>query len=133
MFRILVFWIAVFSSQSCLAQITKLKSIQPDSTTFENIHVKKIHSDSLSSTFAIWVKKEVKPHKHLHHSEVVTVLKGKGVMTVGGATEVIKKGDVIIIPKGVVHSVETTSKQPLLVLSVQAPKFIGQDRVWVTE
>lgn len=114
-------------------QTIKANALKPDSTNFENIYVKKLHTDSLSSTFAIWVKNEVKPHKHEHHSEVVSVIEGKGEMTVGGETSIIKKGDIVIIPKGTVHSVVTTSKKPLLVISVQSPKFVGKDRVWVIE
>lgn len=117
----------------CSAQTYSLDNIKPDSTTYENVYVKAIYSDSLSSSFAIWVKKEVKPHKHNHHSEVVTVLEGKAWMTVAGKKSKIKKGDVVIIPKGTVHSVVTIGKKPLLVLSVQAPKFVGKDRVWIKD
>lgn len=122
----------------CLSELTfgqtiHAKSLKPDSTNFENIYVQKIHSDTLSSAFAIWVKEEVKPHKHEHHSEVVTVISGKGTMTVNGITKSIRKGDVIIIPKGTVHSVVTTSRKPLLVISVQSPKFVGKDRIWVID
>ena len=53
------------------------------------------------------------------------------MMWVGQDSSVIKKGDVIVIPKGTVHSVVTKSKKPLLVVSVQSPRFVGKDRVWV--
>ena len=39
--------------------ITSVNEIYPDKE-FENIHVKKISSDSSSSTFAIWIKQKVK-------------------------------------------------------------------------
>lgn len=117
----------------CSAQTYNLEDMKPDSTNYKNIYVKALFSDSLSSSFAIWVKDEVKPHKHNNHSEVVTVLAGKAWMTVAGKTAKIKKGDVIIIPKGTVHSVVTIGKKPLLVLSVQAPKFVGKDRVWIKD
>jgi mannose-6-phosphate isomerase-like protein (cupin superfamily) len=116
---------------SVTAQTITGKTLKPDSTNYENVYVKSLYSDSLSSTFAIWIKKQVKPHKHVNHSEVVTVLEGKAEMTVDGETRIIKKGDVIILPKGTVHSVVTKSRKPLLVLSIQAPKFVGKDRVWV--
>ena len=111
--------------------IASAKSLKPDSTSYANVFVKPLYSDSLSSSFAIWIKNEVKPHKHLNHSEVVTVLRGKAIMWVGQDSSVIKKGDVIVIPKGTVHSVVTKSKKPLLVVSVQSPRFVGKDRVWV--
>ncbi|MCB9262094.1 MAG: cupin domain-containing protein [Flavobacteriales bacterium] len=105
--------------------------LKPDSTNYENILVKKIYSDSLSSTFAIWVKKEVKAHKHLQHTEVVTVLEGKGNFTLNDSTFKVKRGDAIVIPKNSVHSVKVRGKKPMLVISVQSPMFDGTDRVWI--
>ncbi len=114
-------------------QVLALDELKPDSTNYANVYVKKLYSDSLSSSFAIWIKDEVKPHKHVLHTEVVTILDGKASMVLNGQTSKIKKGDVIIIPKGSVHSVKTLSRKPLLVISVQAPEFKGKDRIWVNE
>ena len=44
-----------FKSQEIIASINE---IYPDKE-FENIHVKKISSDSSSSTFAIWIKQKL--------------------------------------------------------------------------
>jgi mannose-6-phosphate isomerase-like protein (cupin superfamily) len=103
--------------------------VAPD--VYENIAVKPIQSDDLSSTFVIWVKREVKSHKHEEHTEVVFVLKGKGEMKVGEETKKIKKGDVVIIPHGTIHSVRTTSRKPLQVISAQSPNFDGTDRIMI--
>ena len=45
----------------------------------------------------------------------------------------IKKGDLVFIPKNTIHSVITTSKQPLKVVSIQAPLFDGTDRISIEE
>lgn len=102
-------------------------------TKSENIYSKKITGDSLSTTFCIVIKKEVKAHKHIFHSENVVVLEGEGMMRMDGKNFAIKKGDVIFIPKNTVHAVKTTSKNPLKVLSIQSPAFDGSDRVFVEE
>ncbi|MFT5723223.1 MAG: mannose-6-phosphate isomerase-like protein (cupin superfamily) [Bacteroidia bacterium] len=129
--NLFVFVLTVMATHYVDAQVIHAKSLQPDSTTYKNVFVKKLYSDSLSSTFAIWVRNEVKPHKHKVHTEVVSVIKGKALMTVAGKTQIIRKGDIILIPEGAVHSVITTSKKPLLVISVQSPQFSGKDRYWV--
>lgn len=98
---------------------------------YENIYVKKVASDSLTSSFLIFIKKKVKKHKHVYHSEHVYVLAGEGDMLLGKKIIHIKKGDVIFIPKKTVHSVKVTSDIPMKVLSIQAPKFEGKDRVFV--
>ncbi len=96
---------------------------------YENVYVVNVSSDSLVSSFVIFIKKEVKAHKHFNHSEHVYVLEGKGVMTLGNKIFNIKKGDLIFIPKNTVHSVKVTSGIPLKVVSIQAPFFDGKDRI----
>ncbi len=123
--------ITPFLFQKAHGQVYEGVRLTPDSSTYANVYVKPMYSDSLSSTYAIWVKNAVKSHMHVKHTEVVTVLQGKGTMTIGGQEQKIKKGDVVIIPKGTAHSVITTSRKPLLVISVQAPQFKGKDRVWI--
>src|SRR5581483_10808732 len=67
--------------------------------SFENIYSRPIYSDSLSSSFVIYIKKNVKPHKHISHTEHVYVLEGEGEMMLGDKNFKIKKGDMIFIPK----------------------------------
>lgn len=103
------------------------------STSTKEVYVFPIASDSLSSSFCIVINTEVKPHKHLHHSEQVIVLDGVGEMKINNKTYFIKKGNVVFIPKGTTHSVIRKEKKPLKVISVQAPFFNGKDRVLITE
>jgi mannose-6-phosphate isomerase-like protein (cupin superfamily) len=97
--------------------------------TFDNIYSEKIAGDSLSTSFLIIIKKEVKLHKHLEHSEHVYVLEGEGDMQLGNEWLKIKSGDLIFIPKNTAHKVVTTSKIPLKVISIQSPQFDGTDRI----
>ncbi len=121
----------------CIACVIKAQThISSDSvgnkTTSENIYIKNIAHDSLSSGFIIIIKKEVKLHKHLYHSEHIVVLEGEGKMNVGDKEFILKKNDIVFIPKNTPHSVVTTSKAPLKVISVQAPFFDGKDRVLIS-
>ena len=111
-------------------QISALDSVGAASVT-DNIYNRRLFSDSLATSFCILIKKEVKAHKHLYHSEHVFVLEGEGRMRLGDSTFTIKKGDLVFIPKTRVHAVVRTGKIPLKVLSVQAPYFDGKDRVMV--
>ncbi|MBA3663949.1 MAG: cupin domain-containing protein [Bacteroidetes bacterium] len=99
----------------------------------ENLYNVPLYSDSLASSFCIVIKKEVKAHKHVYHSEHIIVQQGEGIMKLGERTFPIKKGDVIFIPKNQIHSVKTTGKTPLKVISIQAPLFDGKDRVMTEE
>ena len=98
---------------------------------YENIYLRKLNSDSLVSSFVIFIKKEVKAHKHVTHSEHVYVLEGEGEMMIVDKILKVKKDDMIFIPKGTAHSLKVTSSSPMKVISVQAPLFDGKDRVMV--
>ena len=108
-----------------------LVTAQPDAD-FDNIKVEKLAHDSLSTGFLIWVKKNVRAHRHEFHSENVYVIEGEGEMVVDKDTFNIKPGSYVFIPTNTVHSVTVDkSKGIMKVLSVQSPFFDGVDRVFV--
>lgn len=112
------------------AQNQSLDTIKAPSN-YDNIYSRTIASDSLSSSFVIFIKKEVKKHKHVTHTENVYILEGEGEMLLGDKTFKVKKGDIIFIPMNTVHSLNVTSTIPVKVLSVQSPHFDGKDRIFV--
>lgn len=100
--------------------------MEPGNQTITN---KTLFGDSLASSFCIIIKKEVRYHKHLNHTEHVIVQSGEGVMKLDDREFTIKPGDVIFIPKNTPHAVIVKGKKPLKVLSIQSPNFNGDDRV----
>lgn len=127
-----LYWIffAACLSLQCRPQSFNCDTIGSLSTT-ENIYSRHLYSDSLSSSFCIVIKQQVKAHKHLHHSEQVMILAGEAEMKLGEKFFPVKKGDEVFIPKNTVHAVRNTGNVPLKVLSVQSPYFDGKDRVMV--
>ena len=109
--------------------ITSVNEIYPDKE-FENIHVKKISSDSSSSTFAIWIKQKVKLHKHVYHTENVLIDEGFGEFQINDSIYKVTAGDLIIIPKNTWHGVIVNSKLTMKVISVQSPEYFGKDRIF---
>ena len=110
--------------------ILKLKKEKPHKV-FENILVKKVSDDDNQTTFMIWVKNDVQLHKHAYHTENLYVVIGKGELTVGNETTSIKKGDYLTIPKNTPHSLKVTSFKPIQILSIQSPRFVGNDRIFI--
>ena len=98
---------------------------------YENVYSRTIASDSLVNSFVIFIKKEVKKHKHISHSEHVYILEGEGEMLLAEKTFKVKKGDMVFIPKNTVHAVKVISSTAMKVLSVQAPLFDGKDRIFI--
>lgn len=109
---------------------TNLEEIQP-SSDYDNILVQKITTDQHASCFLIWIKDSVRAHKHEHHTENLYVISGNGHMKLNNNSIPISSGDFITIPQGTIHSVKVISENPLKVLSVQAPEFLGKDRVFI--
>ena len=112
--------------------IKRLSDVEPDKE-YENIWVKKIADDDEQTSFVIWVKENVRLHKHEHHSENIYVLGGKGEMTINDEKFVIKKGDYFNIPKNTPHALKVLSSSPVKVLSIQSQKFEGKDRLFLDE
>ncbi len=110
--------------------ITNVKELQADEA-YDNIKVQRLYSDSHATNFVIWVKSEVRPHIHEHHSETLYVLEGEAEMQIGEKLVTIKPGDLFTVPEGTVHAVKVTSSEPLKVISTQSPEFLGKDRKFI--
>lgn len=110
------------------AQKLLLEDIQPPAD-LDNIHVAKLNSDKNASDFIVFVKKYVPLHKHVYHTETIYILEGAGVMQLSDEEFEVGPGDYIKVPENTPHGVRTTSEVPLKALSVQAPEFLGKDRV----
>lgn len=108
-------------------QVTNIVDFQPG-LEYENIHVYQLDHDSLASTYIIWVKENVPTHYHAAHTEVVYVLEGSGIITLGAQEKNIREGDYIFIPAGTPHTVRVSGGKTMKVLSVQSPYFDGTDR-----
>ena len=119
----------IFFNFSAQDHIVSFDDIKPEKE-FENINVKKLSSSNNATTFAIWIKKSVRLHKHIQHVENVYISEGNGIFQLGDSTHIVKKGDLIIIPKNTWHGVKVNSKTPMKLISVQSPEFFGNDRVF---
>lgn len=126
---VFIAFLILFSIYHSQVKVLEINQINPD-IEFENIHVKKISSNTSSSTFAIWIKKKVKLHKHINHTENILVQSGYGQFQLNDSIYSVSFGDLIIVPKNTWHGVIVDSKEPMKVISIQSPEFFGNDRVY---
>ena len=96
----------------------------------DNVTVEQLATDSLCTSFMIWVKEGVKHHFHQSHTECIYIIEGIGEMTLADSTFTVVAGDFVQIPKGVVHAV--TATKPLKVLSIQTPQWVVEDRKFIS-
>ena len=64
-------------------------------------------------------------HSHENFDETVYGLEGTMTWTVGGQTVVVEPGEVLFIPRGVIHQFENRSGADVLSLSVITPGLLG--------
>lgn len=60
-------------------------------------------------------------HTHAGQDKLYFVLEGCGDVTVGGSTDRVEPGDLILAREGVPHALENTGEEPLVVMAVIAP------------
>lgn len=66
-----------------------------------------------------------KAHAHKGADKLYFVLEGAGEFTVGGATRILKAGELLHVPEDVEHGVVNTGPGRLAVLAVIAPNRRG--------
>lgn len=125
--------LATFCSPLAAQILTQTAAELAPTEDYSNIKAVTLHDDENTTVYMIFIKQAVRKHLHQYHTEVITVLAGRGRMMLGGEYFNIKKGDHIIVPPNTPHAVITTSSKPLQVLSVQTPQFLGQDRTFLAE
>jgi len=95
-----------------------------------NVTAVEVSRHETASVHHLRVAEGVKAHLHYDHDEQVVVLRGEGTMRLGDETVPVAAGSVLVIPRGVVHSLVVT-RGPVEAVSVFSPPFDGEDRHFV--
>lgn len=93
------------------------------------ISAERLNGDSLSTSFIISVQSHVPKHYHANHTEHVYIIGGSGRFLLNSDTFDVKRGDYLFIPKKSIHEVWVDEGEPMRVLSIQSPEFLGDDRI----
>lgn len=111
--------------------------VSPDETVTEirwskedlrrDVAVKFLTKTDEASLHLVRLRGAEKPHVHDRHDLTVFVLKGKARLHLAGRTSVVKKGDLIVIPRGTVHWAESKSHESTEAYAVFSPPFDGED------
>lgn len=67
------------------------------------------------------------PHTHDEHDLIVVLLSGSGVLHIGDRVVSVKPGDVMEIPRKVVHWAENTDPEASVVYAIFSPPYDGRD------
>jgi len=100
----------------------KVESIEDVCGTIKELY----SSTDLSLSIATITGKST-PHIHKKMEEIYFVLQGKGEIFIGDESEIIKKGDLVAIPKNKFHYVRTKKGETIEVIVATHPGFDKDD------
>jgi quercetin dioxygenase-like cupin family protein len=72
-----------------------------------------------------------KLHKHAQSDHFVYVLKGRGEVRLGEKKETVTAGDLVLIPKGIPHSILKAGNGEFAFLAMSSPPLDQKDFVWL--
>jgi len=98
----------------------------------EDIKVASLGRSASASQHVVQIRDREILHLHKLHDGRVTMLRGQGYLVLADKRIVLKAGDVIHIPRGVVHQYVNIAGEPTVALVVYAPAFDGKDTHPVT-
>jgi len=77
----------------------------------------------------IAISDEVGLHTHIVTDEYYLVLEGKGNLAVGEESRIIKRNDLVYIPKNTHHSIKKIGKEDLIMLVMTYPPWTEKDEI----
>jgi quercetin dioxygenase-like cupin family protein len=96
-----------------------------------NIRVDEIARTAGASVHLVQVRTGEKPHRHLHHDLIVTMVRGHGVLTMGADRRAVSAGDISIVPRGVVHWFVNDGPDVAVTVAAYTPPLDAPDTVAV--
>lgn len=86
-----------------------------------------LHENADHTVILMQVNGVAQRHYHIEHDEVIHVLAGSGVFTLGDREYDAKPGDVFVVPRGTVHGFRKTGEGPAAMLSIYTPRLSRPD------
>jgi len=98
-----------------------------------NIRADELARTAASSIHLVQVRGGETPHRHMTHDLTITVLRGEGRLMLDGTSRRLAAGDVVVIPRGVPHSVVRSGGDLYVTLAEFAPPLDAPDTVPVAD
>lgn len=95
----------------------------------ENIKVTTLGQGTTGSHHLVQIRDREAPHLHKAHDVTVTLLKGQGELILDQRRIALRAGDVVYIPRDIVHYFVNTASEPAVAFAVYSPPFDGKDTV----
>jgi quercetin dioxygenase-like cupin family protein len=104
-----------------------------DEELAKDVALRTLRQTDAASFHLVRIAKSEKPHAHDRSELTIVLLSGALSMHVAGHATPVRPGDVIDVPRGVVHWAENVGPGPSVAYIVFSPAFDGKDRRFVDE
>jgi len=98
----------------------------------DNIKVTTVGQGESVSHHVVQIRDRESPHIHKMHDGTVVMMKGRGYLMIETRRIDLSVGDVVFIPRGVVHYYVNSASEPTVAFVIYSPPFDGKDIVPVT-
>lgn len=120
--------ISIYRNKVLTKSIDEILTEHPLPTN-QNLQSTLIEKSQGSSLHLVQIRTREKPHTHRIHDLFIILKKGEGILHIGQGSRPMKTGDMVLIPRGVPHHFETTSKEVAVGVGIFTPSFDGKDVV----
>jgi mannose-6-phosphate isomerase-like protein (cupin superfamily) len=66
---------------------------------------------------------EQPPHAHPTNEQIYVIVRGRGMMKLGGEEQEVTAGTLVFVPPGTSHAIRNTGNEPVVFVSATAPPF----------
>ena len=98
----------------------------------ENIKITTLGQGESVSHHIVQIRDRETPHIHKTHDGMVVMMKGRGYLMMESRRIELSVGDVVYIPRGMVHYFINTASEPTVAFVIYSPAFDGKDTIPVT-
>ena len=95
----------------------------------ENYKVVTLGKAQEISHHIVQIRDREPPHIHKEHDLTVVMLRGQGFLMLEQRRVGLAVGDVLFVPRGIIHYFVNTSTEPSVALAVFSPSFDGKDSI----
>ena len=95
----------------------------------DNIKVTTVGQGESVSHHVVQVRDREAPHMHKTHDGTVIMMRGRGYLMMENRRMDLSVGDVVYIPRGVVHYYVNSASEPTVAFVIFSPPFDGKDTI----
>lgn len=107
--------------------LEKVKEIEKQD--FKNVRIETIAENELSSHHLVVIREKEPLHYHANHDGWALVLKGEADFLLGKTSRLLRRGDMVYIPRGVPHQATRRGREALAAFVIFTPPFDGKDTI----